>query len=42
MEIRQKRPHRPMEENWEPRNKPSQTQSTNIWQRSQEYSIGVW
>ena len=31
--------NRQMEQNQEPRNKPKHTQSTNIWQGNQEYSM---
>ena len=31
--------HRTMEQNQEPRNKPSHTWATNIWQGNQEYSM---
>ena len=32
--------HKPMEQNWEPRNKPLHTRPINIWQGSQLYSMG--
>ena len=40
MVLTQKQTHRLMEQNQEPRNKPMHIRSTNIWQRSHEYSMG--
>ena len=38
--LAQKQIHRSMEQNREPRNKPTHLESTHLWQRRQEYKVG--
>ena len=40
MVLAQKQTHRPMEQNTNPRNKPTFIWSMNLWQRRQEYTMG--
>ena len=39
-EKREGEMHRPMEQKWEPANKPMNMRSSNIWQGDQELSVG--